>query len=78
LRVRLHAADAPAGRAAAFELLHALAQQTPTVTGAAPPGVSLGGLSVRVPAARPGERHAQASAVTSALSRAVARAGRGS
>jgi hypothetical protein len=48
------------------------------LTGHAPAGVSLGGLRVRVPAVRPGERHAQAGAVVSALSRAVSRAGRGS
>lgn len=76
--MRLHAADAPAGRTAALELLHALAERSPTLTGEAPAGVSLGGLRVRVPAARPGERHAQANAVVSALSRAVSRAGRGS
>jgi hypothetical protein len=78
LRVRLHAADAPAGRAAALELLHALAERSPALIGDAPAGASLGGLRVRVPAARPGERHAQAGVVVSALSRAVSRAGRGS
>jgi hypothetical protein len=79
LRVRLPALDARAGQRAALDLVHGLAAASPELLALAPRGVSVGALSVRVPA--PGARNAAggsvAGSVTSALGRAVTRASRG-
>jgi hypothetical protein len=80
LRVRLPARDARAGQRAALDLVHDLAERSPELLALAPRGVSVGALHMRVPApgARNGEGRGVAGSVTSALGRAVTRAGRGS
>jgi hypothetical protein len=77
LRLRVPARDAPSGKRAALELVEGLGARSPELLAAAPRGVSVGALRVRVPAERARGANGVTGAVTSALGRAVARASRG-
>ncbi|HVR20369.1 MAG TPA: hypothetical protein VMS65_11750 [Polyangiaceae bacterium] len=80
LRLRVPARDAPSGKRAALELVQGLAARSPELLAAAPRGVAVGVLRVRVPAerARGATNGGVTNSVASALGRAVARASRGS
>jgi len=78
LRLRVPARDAPAGKEAALALVRGLSERSPELLAAAPRGVAVGALQVRVPAEGRGANGGVTGAVTSAISRAFGRAKRGS